>query len=86
MAREKSEEFRKAASRWKKERRGEKGAEDHQRVWERFGVGRKHIFRCMLFPAGGRKLSSLQEQGREVNKARVGCAHLKGDSHDSALC
>lgn len=62
MTRGKSEEFRKAAPRWQWEGGGREGRR------ERFGLGRKHIFRCMLFPAGGRKLSSLQELGREVNK------------------
>lgn len=39
---------------------------------------RKYIFRWVRFQTRGRKLSSLQKQGREVNGGRRGYTHLKG--------
>lgn len=58
------EEFRKEGLGWKWKEKGEKGDEVKSHEVVREVWVRKHIFRCVLFPGRGGKLSSLQELGK----------------------
>lgn len=56
MKQEKSKELGNKDFRWKWSKRGKGKSENCVRVWERFGLGNTFL---VLFPARGRKLSSL---------------------------
>lgn len=55
------------------------------RVGERFGLGNTFLGMC-YFKIRGRKLSSLQKQGREGVGGQWGLPVLGGHNHYSAPC